>query len=245
MNKKINILVFILLFTGIVKAQDNTCLEDVKRVYTSWAKQVNENSGNTIYLKYSTEITTGKIGDLKKNKSIIEVISNKSNSYFSTTGTEIFQDAKHTVSIFSDKKTIVINGFAGENYKKEKLGQFEIFKDSVFSHLEVQECKTITLNSKVYKKVILKTNSYGAKLLKIKTITFLLDENLNTVKEIKVNYVAGHRFYAMKISILKQNLNYSSKKLTKVATAKVLGSNGKLLPKYMGYRLLDNRNKKL
>jgi len=242
MNKTIYIFLITILFTGIANAQKTTCLDDVKRVYTTWTKEVSDKKENTIYLKYSTEITTGKAKELKKNKAIIEVISHKSNSYLSTTATEVFQDAKHTVSILSDKKTIVINGFAGENYKKEKLGQFEMFKDSVFYHLEVVECKTITVNSREYKEVKLKMNSYGAKLFKIKTITFLLNEKLNRVKDIKVNYVDGHRLGAMKVSILKQSLNYKTTRLAKVAVSKVLGSNGKLLSKYAGYRLIDNRN---
>jgi len=241
MNKKINILVVILLLTRVVIAQEDACLKDVKRVYQLWTKEVKASSDKTVYLKYSTEITTGKTGSLKNNKSIIEVTSNKSNSYFSTSGTKVYQDDKYTVSILSDKKIIIINGYAGDSYKKKKLGQFEILKDSVFAHLEVQDCNKIILNKKEYKKVVLKTNSYGAKIFKIKTIEFLLDEKLNRVKDIKVNYIKGHRINKMRVSIIKQNLNYSAQ-LTKVATSKVLGSNGKLLAKYRGYRLIDNRN---
>lgn len=242
MDKKINILALILLLTGIVKAQEDACLKDVQRVYKTWTKEVNKSADNTIYLKYLTEITTGETGHLKKNNSTIEVISNKNNSSFFTDGTEVFQDTKYTVSILSDKKIIVINGYAGDRYKKEKIGQFEIFKDSIFSHLTTKECKTVTINNKQYKKVILKTNTYAAKTYKIKTITFLLDEKLNSIKETKVNYVKGHRFYAMKIKILKQHLNYQTNVFSKNAISKVLNNNGLLLSKYSGYRLIDNRN---
>jgi hypothetical protein len=244
MKNRGTILITFLLLTVLVNAQKDSCLNDVKHVYEAWTKAVKASSENTIYLKYETEVVAGNKSGGKKTKSAIELISKKENSYLKALNTEVFQDEETTVSILSDKKVIVINGVVGEEYKKIKMGQFEIFKDSVFTYLQTKECEIVTINNKVYKRVLLETNNYGAKSTKMATIEFLLDEEKNMVKEIKVKYVPGHRFQSMKMNILKQNLNYQTNKFQTKAVSKVLNSKGKLHSKYEGYRLIDNRIKR-
>lgn len=241
MNKTKIIVAFFLLLTVVVQAQDK-CLNEVKNVYQSWTKQVNDSRENNVYLKYSMEIITGEGEQLKNNRSTVELISNQESSFFSSADLKVYQDKSHTVSILSDKKIIVINNVVGENYKKEKLGQFEFLQEELFNQLETKECEIVSINGKEYKKVTLKTTTAGAKEFKMETIQFLLDKERNIVKEIQVSYVEGHRFHSMKMNIIKQDLNYSKNNLTKKVLSNVLTTSGELIGKYASYQLIDNRN---
>ncbi|KAB2859613.1 MAG: hypothetical protein F9K09_01460 [Flavobacteriales bacterium] len=241
--KSRNIILLVLLFSiTTVFAQKDNCLEQVKRVYKAWEKQVQESTENTVYLKYETEITTG--GEkLETNKLEIEVISNKDNSIFSSPDLKIYQDKKHTVSILKDKKVIVINGVSSDQYKKQKIGQFEVLHDTIFSQLKTIECEMVQIEGKAYKKVVLEANATARNIYKIETIYFLLDLNNNTVKEVKVKYLKNYQLAVMHIKIIDQNLDYKIK-INKEVLSNVLDSNGKLLNKYTGYKLMDNRKLK-
>lgn len=243
MNKVAGLLIY-LLFSYTISAQTNDGVAYVKQFYKEWKEKVDQNNENTIYLKYQTEITTKAEDDkLTTNKTTIEVISDKEHATFSTKEMSVFQDKKHTVSILPDKQLIIINEYAGDNYKKEKLASFEIFQDSIFSSLITQKFEEVVISGKTYKKAILKANAYAVKTYKMAFMEFLLDESLGVVKEVKINYVNHPQFKSVKINILKQDLTYKNVVLKRKALANVFDSKGELLEKYKSYRLIDNRLK--
>lgn len=239
--KSRNIILLVLLFSiTTVLAQKDNCLEQVKSVYKAWKKQVQESAENTVYLKYEAETLTGDEKTIK-NSSIVEVFSNRNNAVFLSPELQVYQDKKYTVSILLDKKLVVINGYVGDKYKQEKLGQFELLQDTIFNQLTTLECKKVVLDDVEYQRVTLKANSSAAKVYNINTIVFLINLNETGIKEVVINYVKGYRLKVMKTKILKQNLNYTATNFKKVALSNVLDSNGKLLNKYAGYKLMDNR----
>lgn len=242
MNKVAGLVMF-LLFTYNISAQTNDGVAYVKQFYKEWKEKVDQNNENTIYLKYQTEIITKDDDKLISNKTTIEVISDKEHATFSTKEMSVFQDKKHTVSILPDKQLIIINEYAGDNYKKEKLTSFEIFQDSIFSSLITQKFEEVVIEGITYKKAILKANAYAVKTYKMASMEFLLDESLGVVKEVKVNYVNHPQFKSVKINILKQDLAYKNLVLKRKALANVFDSKGRLLEKYKSYKLIDNRLK--
>lgn len=234
------LIVSLVLSSTVVIAQEDNCLTQVKNVYSAWEKQVKASEGNTVYLKYMTETVTG--GDKKvKNTSTVEVISNKNNAAFLSADLKVYQDNKNTVSILSDKKIIVINQYVGDKYKEEKLGQIELLQDTIFSQLKTQECKKEMIANVEYKKVLLKADVDATKNYKINTINFLINPKEKSIKEVVINYAKGHQLSTMKFRIIKQDLKYKATSIKKVALANVLDSNGKILSKYAGYKLMDNR----
>lgn len=242
--KKIAGLVMVFLFTYTISAQTNDGVAYVKQFYKEWKEKVDQNTENTIYLNYQTEIITKDDDDkLISNKTTIEVISDKEHATFLTKELSVFQDKKHTVSILPDKQLIIINEYAGDNYKKEKLASFEIFQDSIFNLLITQKFEEVVISGKTYKKAILKANAYAVKTYKMVSMEFLLDESLGVVKEVKVNYVNHPQFKSVKINILKQDLTYKNLVLKRKALANVFDSKGELLEKYKSYKLIDNRLK--
>lgn len=242
--KKIAGLIMVFLFTYTISAQTNDGVAYVKQFYKEWKEKVDQHNENTIYLNYQTEITTKADDDkLTTNKTTIEVISDKEHATFLTKELSVFQDKKHTVSILSDKQLIIINEYAGDNYKKEKLISFEIFQDSIFNSLTTQKFEEVVIEGITYKKAILKANAYAVKTYKMASMEFLLDESLGVVKEVKVNYVNHPQFKSVKINILKQDLTYKNLVLKRKALANVFDSKGELLEKYKNYKLIDNRLK--
>jgi len=230
------------LFTGMANAQQDECLEEVKQVYQEWMNAVSASKENTIYLKYNMEVVTGKNSGSTKNKSTVELISDQNNATFLTTDLKIYQDQKHTVSILHDKKIVVINEVLEEAYKKARIGQFELLKNDIFNELETTTCKMVEIGGNTYQKVVLKTTAKGRKAFNVATIQFLLDKKQNRIKEIQIKYIDEHHLSAMKITIVKQNLDYKSGHPNKEVLLSALTLDGKLSKKYTNYQLIDNRH---
>lgn len=241
---KIKSIVIMLLFfinNKTSNAQTDTCLSKVKNIYKVWSNVINENKGNTIYLKYETDITVENKDKLENNKTLVELIFNQENSMLLTNNLMVFEDKKHTVSVKNDKKLIIINGFVGDRYKQEKLKHFEFLQDSMFQQLKTMECKNMIVDNQPYKRVVLKATPYGMKSFNVKTMSFLLDEKHQMVKKMEVNYTKDYHLYAIKVNILHQDLNYQTNLVKKTALENVFDKNGKLHSKYVGYKIIDNR----
>lgn len=239
--KQLILIISFFFYTAISCAQKDVCLNSVQNVYKVWTHEI-ENSKAGFYLKYNYEVQVKNSEGMDKNTAIMELMSDENNSIFQTKNLNVFQDQKYTVSIMDDKKIIVVNAYVGDAYKQQKIGQFQLLKDSMFQMLETQECKQVTFKGKLYKKVLLKANSKANKVYKIKTIEFLLDEELNRVKRVAINYVDNHKISVMKMEILNQKLDYHLTSIKKKALENVFSSNGELLTKYKEYQLIDNRN---
>lgn len=239
--KGIVLIISILFFSIYTPAQKDVCLGDVEEVYRVWTKQIEENKSG-FYLKYNYEVQVKSSNGINKNAAIMELISHENNSVFQTNNLNVYQDKKHTVTVMDDKKLIIINSYVGDAYKQEKIGQFQLLKDSMFQMLTTQQCDDINFKGSTYKRVLLKANDKAKKAYNIKTIEFLLDEELKRIKKVLINYVDGYKVYAMQMEIITQKLNYQQSSIKKEVLNNVFNSDGRLLKKYSTYQLIDNRN---
>lgn len=238
---RISIAVHLMLSATFLSAQHDACVKDVLRMYNNLSNKVKANK-NGLYLKYNYEVEV-KLGEkIEKNSLVVEVKSDQSNSIFLTKDMSVFQDKKNTVSVFDDKKLVVINRYVGDAYKQDKIDQFQLIQDTIFDYVSTKECKSITSQGKTYKKVLVQCNAEGRKLFKVNTIEFLLNEKENRIRSVKVKYVPGHRFYAMKVEFIDQQLDYQLTHIKREALTNVFTASGKLLSRYEGYQLIDNRN---
>jgi len=226
----------ILACTHLVSQTTGSCLEEIialdkkMDVHADTAMRT-----KNISLEYSVRIT-----DWDNEVTISNVKIHKLNGFvhFFSEQASIYQDESEVVIIMPLQRIAIINSTNKELANRRVGDDFYEMRRRVLDSCKVIKCEII--GSK--KVTELKVNRSAAGTQNMVSMTYEYNSNLEKIYSVKSAYDQDYKIKYMHITYKDLNVNASSKFYP--ARTYLLDKGGKLLAKYKGYELVDNRDSK-
>lgn len=234
MKKHILSCIFVILGVSNILAQGSECLKEVLAFEDSIYLHKKVNLNKPFFIHYAV-----RSEDWDKNivYSNVKLYQGKGGMHFYADQVNIFADEKEMYMILPEQKVIIIN-LVEKKAPNQNMDEFLKYKKKFLSNCEIESCKTID-SLKNVKQLKLKVKDGINDFLAIRSMSYKIDTQTSKVLATSVSYTKEYKLKKMDIKYIDyQALNHFS---FGKARKKVLGSNGKLLAKYKGYEILDER----
>lgn len=193
------------------------------------------NNQNTVYVNYKTTAI-----DWDKNLASAEVklYKNKENIHFFSDEGNLFKDSENMFLVLPTQKLIVADKVTDQmgamNYNEEFI---ELRKRFLLSS-ELVKCE-ITDSIKGIKQVTLRVKEDLEGIIEIEEMSYQYDTQQGKIISTTVLYSNNYKIRKLMTTYLDFNPNSTYK--FKKSNRYILASNDKLLSKYNGFELIDNR----
>lgn len=154
----------------------------------------------------------------------------------------LLSDEKDAIVVLPKLKTIYLsNGFAKgapESQATSSLG----LQDSLLKYSKVSACKDIIWEGKSIKYVEMQlTGNYNVTKSKIDKVSYWYSLKENRLLKVYVSYDKGAQLNDLEVNYHLMDFRCTKISLKQGVYTKVFSSKGKLLPKYSGYKLINNK----
>ncbi len=231
---------------GFSQLQNNDCIVDLKKTFSTLNGQAKNVDQKIRYYKYSVFATPKKEKKVTSEiqKSNFEVFYNNKKSLVKNSNIESIQDKNISISILPKEKTIFLSpGISlNEEYFKKAAGFASFLQDSILDMSEVINCEITGEDSLL--RIKLKFNIKGRKVYNLTFMELFLEKNLEMFKRIIFYYSPGEEYSQIEYVFDEYNLNYKTDLLQNPAAQYIFNSNNSLLDKYKGFKIIDNRRQK-
>lgn len=238
-----NALLFLLLIFFISSAIAQPSPEECKRKLTAYVEKMSAYGipkGKKTYAMETTVITV-----LRENHKSIEmrtkIILGASQMQYLSDNFSALQDANDAFTIIHPQRKIIWGrGLMKANPEKEKQ-LFKGTEDSLISSSKVKSCKEVDYKSRKVILIVIEPTISVKKRFKIERMEYYYDLRKEKVEQVTTYYQSTENI-EKKITIYdKIDFNYKAS-FNKPVYNEVFSAGQKLLPKYKGYTIVDNRN---
>jgi hypothetical protein len=154
---------------------------------------------------------------------------------FISAGMAVFEDSAITLTVIPGAKVVYEGEPNPRTFDARKLASFNLIRDSLLSAGRITECRE---GASGLKEIVLTLDERGARRFGMTRIEFLIDAKHALIKRMYV--VNAPTFQVSSVEYLFERIEYD-KGTPATARSSVFADNGKLLSKYAGYRVVDNR----
>jgi len=218
-------------FWGLLNAQDKPreCIDKVKQIIASTEALSNDKSKEfTIRFTIDQFYLDGKVTHE-------DFFQSTSDEYFifESQYANFYSNKSHSIAVLKDQRQIYISNYDQKAQKpSNSTQQIEAFEKFVSQ----AKCQTDAANHTL--NITFHLNKNGQSKTNIQSIQYLIDQNKNMIVKVTTLY---RNDYKLKKSIYStQESNYQLKQAHDIF-GKVYISQGKLLSKYQGYKIIDKR----
>jgi hypothetical protein len=221
------------------------CLDEVRSLYRKLnSLDALKNPENKMYyLHYSVKAVAH---DSMKNKipdTEIRMWMNRERMEVQSKEMEVYQDEKNAFVVLPTRKMILRND-PDRRANLVKRRKLNLLQDTLFALSRIVSCEK--LPGTALKRLILEVNEEGQRLLKIKRLTFLVDLPAQQIKNIRLDYTHADsggvtELASVNYKIEEMSMDYKNKNLDGNIASHFVGWNDKLLSRYDGFKLVDNR----
>jgi hypothetical protein len=218
-------------------AQDSICLNEVLQIENKLMIESKGTNGNTSYLNYTVKSTDW---ENQINNSKVEVYKDTAHLHFFSDQASIYQDEDEAIVLLKDQKVIIVSSFNKALMNKQADDEFMLMRKDFLKNCEVLNCsKGDEKNDlKILELKVVKNDNSGIKISKM-----IYKYNVVEQKIIETR-VFFNKEYKLKEMTIKYNSSETKNDYKFEPTTRYFFSkNNKLLPKYKGYELVDNRDK--
>lgn len=153
---------------------------------------------------------------------------------------EVYADNDELIQIIHVRKQIIRSNIVDiETLEMENKNRLNEFQQQMLEKATVLKCSE---NAKKENTIDVRINPSVSETLKIRYVSYLYDITSESVKTVTIYYKPDQVVSSLKTIYHRIDFDYKWKKPDSIQ--KLIFQNNKLLPKYAGYLLLDNRNKK-
>ncbi|MFL5763621.1 MAG: hypothetical protein ACJ77K_06735 [Bacteroidia bacterium] len=233
-----------LLFTMSSFNRDQNGYMEVRTAFDKMNDAVT--GGNVFHINYSVKaVLNEKDKDNKNivNSSEIEMYTTSSNSWILSKEAKIYKDNSNTITVLPDKKLIFFSDGAPAKKDEYIYAKLKQIQDTIFSNSKVVEATDVQ-GMPWNKKVRVVPNDKISHLLEMKTITYYLNTNDNSLKRVYVEYLPDKQFVTL--DYLFTGIDYNCSKINmKQPAINMVYSGKKLKSEFEDFKVIDNRKKSL
>lgn len=191
------------------------------------------------HLQFTSESTYTAPGQRTEQKSIVrgELYSQGRKGVFKTDEMSIWQDGQYVATALHAQRTLFLTRAAPGRFAADPRRQL-MLRDSLIQLGRLQTCQNEQVGQHTQRHVQLAYEGAVAAKLNIQAMDFWLSPQ-NTLQKMRVRYQAGGPLKQVTLSFLVQEWLTSSAQLPADARARVVDSQGRPLPAFQGYHLVN------
>lgn len=231
--------VLTLLYSSSFAQNNKECVAEVLKIeeQNTYNKAV-QNPSAVFYMNYMVSTTDWDNQTVNSNVKICK--QNEFVHFFSEQG-QIYQDGKESYCVLPIQRVVIMSTM-DENLKNFTVGDnFYEFRKTFFDSCQVVRCEVVS--QKPLTKILeLKVLKDFEGMINIERIIYKYDVQSSKLLSVTTYYNKKYKVKKIDITINEINNNYTY--TFNKARRYVLDKNGKILPKYNGYEIVDNREKK-
>ena len=243
-----NILVSLFLFgiTGILMSfetqpdGDQDCRKELQN-YMKQLRKINFPIGKTVYfMDVSVSVVTSP--DVAATKTRVKMYMNASQLHCISESYSTYQDDRYTFVIFPERKLIIWSQGASNPDSNLKLNQTLNFQDSVVNQSKITSCELKQNATGAYKVVTMEPWENLKEQQHIARMEYHINQTNHKVEKAITYYQPGEKIYSKSLTYNEVDLNYTKMKMNKPVYYQVFSDQNKLLSKYKGYQVIDQRD---
>ncbi len=209
------------------------CVKEIIAYEDALYQQINNE--NTVYVNYKTTAI-----DWEKNSASSEVklYKDRENVHFFSEEGNLYKDAEQMFLVLPTQKLIVADKVTEDMASTGYNDEFVKMRERFLLSSELVNC-TITDSVKGIKEVTLRVKEELEGIVEIEEMTYKYNTQQKKIMTSTVLYSNNYKIRRLTTSYLDFNPNSTYK--FKKSNRYILASNNKLLSKYNGFELIDNR----
>jgi len=238
MTKYKTVLLIFLAFPFCFYAQkNNECITELLKIEEKNSIKNFKEEDKVFYLNYVVTTTDWEDQVIVSN---VKVYKGKDNMHFFSEQGQIFQDDNDVFVVLPIQKIIIVNA-TNKELNNVRLGNdFYQFRKSFLDSCEVTKCEVSLKNPEV-KTLELKVHHDMGGLLHIVKMSYKYNTKTEKIISTVTTYNKDYKVKRVEMIFNEINLSYDYK--FNKARRQVLDKSGRLLPKFKGYELMDDRDK--
>ncbi len=214
------------------------CKQAILKAYHQLTSRQTASSGIQ-HLRFTSTTTALIPGQRATRETTVhgELYSRGTQGFFQTDDVSMWQDGRYVVTILRPSRTIIL-AHALPEYATDPRRLF-LMRDTLIQLGKVQLCRQeLRPKQPAAQHTQLAYAGVVAARLKIKTIDFWLSGS-DKVQAMRINYLPGEPTQQVAVRFAVQETLATSAYLPTDARAQVLTAEGRLLPRYQGYHLVN------
>lgn len=231
------LMLILLFFTAVVVTaaggDRSPCADMLRAALTKFSAPPGGDSVCSIECTVTTSMRDSSAK--RRSTSKFAMTLNKKTMKFISDEMEVFQDSIIALTIIPKSKVVYEGEPNPRIFEARKLQSMAFVRDSLLSSGSITECRESGSGTKLVTFVL---DEKGARRFGIARIEYWIDGRQATLKRMRVTYTPVYE--AASVDYLFSRMEYE-KGIGGNARGNVFAENGRLLPKYSGYRIIDNR----
>ncbi len=219
------------------------CLEELKGIFSRFAS-IKAPLDDKVYFFEYVVTTVSRDKNTPSSNMKVEMLTTKNYSEVRSEQMVSYQDDKNSFVVIPFKNLIYWGdsqlGLA-DSAVTSGLGGLQL---KVLNMCMVKECKEVSgSEGKFNKEIVLNPNDEIKKRFGFNELKFLVNSRTSKLYKTQISYVPQSKLASLGIVYETIDFDYKKASINYPVTTKFLTADGKLLPKYKGYKLIDVRKK--
>lgn len=237
-------LALLLLITAGFSPKDDfsACKEELKK-YVSELGKIGIPSGKRVYYMYMTISTDmSSKSRIPDSDVTVRVYMGANKLHYVSDVLSTYQDEENAFAVLPQRKVIVWSNGGKLPDAKRNMEVVTHLQDTLVSLSSVVSCNEFVENGRTMKVLTMTPYKKAMDLFKVNKMEYSIDPNAKRIERVKTYYQPGEDIVMRSITYHDLDLNYSKMDLAKPVYQEIFHASGKLLEKYKGYQVIDNRN---
>lgn len=237
-------LALLLLITAGFSPKDDfaACKEELKK-YVNELGKIGVPSGKRVYYMNMT-ITTDMSSKsrIPDSEVTVRVYMSATKLHYVSDVLSTYQDEENAFAVLPQRKVIVWSNGGKLPDAKSNMEMVTQLQDTLVSLSNVVSCNESVENGRAMKVLTMTPYKKAMDIFKVNKIEYSIDPNAKRIERVKTYYQPGEDIVMRSITYHELDLNYNKTNLAKSVYHEIFHASGKLLDKYKGYQVIDNRN---
>jgi hypothetical protein len=227
---------------GFVPQEDFSACRNELKGYVDELAKINAPTGKQVYhmrITVKTDMNAGsKMPDSETN---VEVFMSAHQLHYVSDMLTTYQDEKDAFAVLPQRKMIVWSGGGKRPDAESKKALAAHIQDTLITVSKITKCAVVESQGRTHKQVTMIPYKKAIEAFRINRVEYFIDASQKRIEKVNTFYRPGEEIVMQSITYHELELNYVGTSLQKPVYEQIFNSSGKLLARYKGYQLIDNR----
>jgi hypothetical protein len=224
------------------RAQGSDCLHLARSIYRTMNAPL---AGRAYAMRYTVHARMRPDLKLEDVTTHVELKMSDSVVQFVTGEIEVYQDRRQSFTVIPTRGLIYLGDADLPGMRRKRIEMLSMLQDTLFAMCESAECRDVRSGGRALVQVTMKMNARAQRLYHARTVILLIDVREDIIRGMTVRYTADSRIETLEMTVDAFDFIDGSGELNRPVASRFFSNDRRLLPRYTGYRVIDNRSKSL
>ena len=236
-------LLVVVLSMGFVPQDDfSACKSELKRYVDELAK-INAPTGKRVYhMRMTVKTDMSSRSTMPDSETHVEVFMSEHQLHYVSDVLSTYQDEQDAFAVLPQRKTIVWSRGGKRPDADSKKALAAHIQDTLVTVSKITRCGPVVEQGTPYKQITMIPYKKAIETFRVNRMEYFIDSEKKRIGKVTTFYQPGEEIITQSVTYHELDLNYTGVSLQKPVRDQIVTSSGKLLSRYKGYQLIDNRN---